>query len=89
VLVAWLDWQQIPLGEGESPAFFGEIKSGEQQVVTTTVTVPTIEKIHELQVLYIKYPHYPAVPGDISAHTENHPSYFVRSSLRVALVSDE
>lgn len=89
VLVAWLDWQQIPLGEGESPAFFGEIKSGEQQVVTATVTVPTIEKIHELQVLYIKYPHYPAVPGDISAHTEKHPSYFVRSSLRVALVSDE
>lgn len=77
-LVAWLDWQQIPVGQGETPAFYGQIKAREQQAITTAVAVPTTGQIHELQVLYVKHPYHP--PQDLPRP---------RSSLRVALIPND
>jgi len=62
VLVAWLDWQQIPLGAGDTPAFFGYIEDGQRHIIPAQVEIPADRMghagaIHELQLLYITYPH--------------------------------
>lgn len=67
VLVAWLDWQQIPLGAGDTPAFFGYLEAGERQIIPAQVEIPADRMgnagvLHELQLLYIAYPHARMTP---------------------------
>lgn len=62
VLVAWLDWQQIPLGAGATPAFFGYIENSQRQTIPAQVTIPADRgegsgDIHSLQLLYVAYPY--------------------------------
>jgi len=79
VLLAWLDWHQIPLGNAGTP-----IENEQRQTIPAKVNVPMAVGIHELQVLYIAYPYYPA-----SRLTDADPTPRFHFSLRTALIVDE
>lgn len=89
VLVAWLDWQQVPLGAGDTPAFFGYIEDGQRHVIPAQVEIPADRMghagaIHELQLLYIAYPYAHMTP-----RTEGAPRPHYYFSQRTALIPAE
>ena len=89
VLVAWLDWQQIPLGAGATPAFFGYIENSQRQILPAKVEIPANRAgnsgdIHELQLLYVAYPYY-----HMTRRTEGAPRPHYFFSQRTALIAGE
>ena len=56
-LVAFLDWQQIPIKGYEEKAFFGLIERDGRLTLPTEVQIPSTGAIHELQVIYVIDPY--------------------------------
>lgn len=71
-LIAFLDWQQIPVAGEGSEAFSGFIEEGGRLTLPAEVRIPSEGSAHELQVIYVPDP--------------NGPIDHVIPSLRVGLV---
>jgi len=56
-LVAFLDWQQIPIAEDESKVVFGLIEENGRLTLPTEVQIPPKDSIHELQIIYVPDPY--------------------------------
>ena len=87
-VVAFLDWQQVPVMAHGKGAFFGVIERGGRLTLPAEVQIPSTGDVHELQVLYIVDPYHPetvAGQGETPASVHN----FIIPGLRIGLVATQ
>ncbi|MGI8549453.1 MAG: hypothetical protein ACR2PL_01465 [Dehalococcoidia bacterium] len=85
-LLAFLDYQQIPLDGQRGRAVFGSLAAGAQGVVPGQVMAPAASGVHELMVLWVENPYHALeYPPDGPTRQFSKTPVRVESSLRVAL----
>jgi hypothetical protein len=87
-VVAFLDWQQVPIAANGEKIFFGVIERGGRLTLPAEVQILSTGDVHELQVLYIVDPYHPetvASQGETPASVHN----FIIPGLRIGLVATQ
>jgi len=85
-VVAFLDWQQVPIAANGKETVFGVIEKGGRLTLPAEVQIPSTGHVHELQIVYIVDPYRPeSVAGQSETSMSVHS--FIIPSLGIGLVA--